>query len=138
MITYDEEQELIHGDRQCECCGDWLPVTGTTERPCDCGLVLDEWAGSHKTGAIKIREYADVARHATFAQAVILRHNLTVIATMAEEAAKAIDLRLRQSAICAHCAQPLVHVHPDNWEHQSSGSQWCLGGMNERAVPVLP
>ena len=133
----EDEQEAIHGDRQCEACGDWLPVTGTAERPCACGLVLDNWALSHRV-ALTVRDVYVAADHASFSQTVILRHNLTVIATMAEEAAKAIDLRLRASTECAHCGLPLVHVHPDNWEHQASGSQWCTSGMRERAVPVLP
>lgn len=93
----DEYQELVHGERQCECCGDWLPVTGTTERPCACGLVKDDHAETDQL-ALKVAYLFDahVIGGMTVEQAAIVRHNMASLASIAEQVAINVDQSLAQ------------------------------------------
>lgn len=76
-----------------------VPDCGKWHRPdelCECGLVPDEWAETHRI-AQEIRSVAAGLHHVSkIATLFAIRHNLSVAATAAQEAADEANRRIRE------------------------------------------
>lgn len=88
-----EQWEDIHGDRQCDICGYWLEVTGTPDRPCECGLVKDDYARTDRM-VVKLYELIPGLGFWPLDDLVAARHNLTRLAEVATQVAESIGCRI--------------------------------------------